>query len=169
MEYVNSGAIVSKDGAYRYKLERTWDPELPTAVWVMLNPSIADANTDDPTIRKCVGFSRMWGLGGITVVNLYAARATDPGELADFEDPVGFFNDGHIAKVVQAATGPIIAAWGSHARKAPRFWARVNKVINMPELETRQLDCVGVNRDRTPSHPLMLAYSSPRLPWRLPS
>ncbi len=161
-------ATISGCGTYRYRLEREWEPELPTAVWIMLNPSTADAKTDDPTVRKCVGFATQWGCGGIVIVNLFAARATDPTRLETFDDPVGFFNDGHVAKAVTAATGPVVAAWGSHSNDVPGFWKRVNRVVNLPELASRQLDCVGVNRDRTPSHPLMLAYSSPRLPWRMP-
>lgn len=168
MDYTRTDATVSKDGRYRYRLEREWDSDLPVGTWLMLNPSIADTKQDDPTIRKCVGFSRIWGLGGIVVVNLYAARATDPTELKHHDDPVGFFNDGHVARAVEEATGPIIAAWGSAGRSAPGFWSRVNKVINLPEVAAAQLDCVGVNRDRTPSHPLMLAYNSTRLPWRKP-
>lgn len=162
-------ATVSGDGTYRYRLEREWDPDLPTVVWIMLNPSTADADSDDNTIRKCIGFSQLWRMGGLVVVNLYAARATDPKQLGNFDDPVGFFNDGHIARAVRENEGPIVAAWGSAGRSAPGFWGRINKVINLPELEVRQLDCLGVNRDRTPTHPLMLSWSSTRLPWRLPN
>jgi hypothetical protein len=63
---------------YRYELRRVWDAQLGLACWVMLNPSTADANEDDPTIRRCVNFARTWGYGGIVVRNLFALRATDP-------------------------------------------------------------------------------------------
>jgi len=72
------GAIVSDDGLYRYRLWRRWDAECPTMVWIMLNPSTADAEVDDPTIRRCIGFARREHCGGIEVVNLYALRATNP-------------------------------------------------------------------------------------------
>lgn len=74
-------AKLSADGLYRYRLGRTWCPSERGVVWVMLNPSTADAHFDDPTIRRCVGFARSWGMGWITVVNLYAFRATYPQEL----------------------------------------------------------------------------------------
>jgi hypothetical protein len=71
-------------GKYRYWLERRWLDaryDAPQVVWCMLNPSTADAKTDDPTIRRCVGFTHAWGYSRMTVVNLYAYRATNPREL----------------------------------------------------------------------------------------
>lgn len=47
----------------------------------MLNPSTADAEIDDPTITRCIGFAKSWGFGGLMVGNLWAYRATDPKEL----------------------------------------------------------------------------------------
>src|SRR3954451_2301972 len=41
----------------------------------MVNPSTADAETDDPTIRKVKGFSERAGYGHIIVGNLFAFRA----------------------------------------------------------------------------------------------
>lgn len=160
-------ALISKDKRYRYKLGRAWDSELPPLVWIMLNPSTADAKEDDATVRKCIGFSRLWGFGSLTIVNLFAYRATSPRDLQYADDPVGFFNDGHISSVVGSCTGPVVAAWGTQP-DAPNFMLRVRKVVNLPGVEERQLDCVGTNRDRTPRHPLMLPYSSNKIPWRIP-
>ena len=70
-------AGISECGCYRYWLTRTWNPRRATLCWVLLNPSTADADRDDPTIRRCQGFARSWGYGGIVVVNLFAYRATD--------------------------------------------------------------------------------------------
>lgn len=81
-------AVLSPCGRYRYELTRRWAPG-PLVGWVMLNPSRADAHTDDPTVRRCVGFAHRWGYGGLIIRNLYALRATDPAALADHLDPVG--------------------------------------------------------------------------------
>lgn len=88
-----AGAGMSECGCYRYWLARCWDAELPKLVWLMLNPSSADAETDDPTIRRCIGFARTWGYGGIGVVNLFALRATDPRDIADESAVLGAMGD----------------------------------------------------------------------------
>ena len=84
----HSTAVISQDGLYRYHLERRWS-DAPFLTFVMLNPSTADAEIDDPTIRRCVGFSKREGAGGIAVVNLYAFRATSPADLRQASAPYG--------------------------------------------------------------------------------
>jgi hypothetical protein len=51
---------LSDCGTYRYELWRRW-AEGPHVLFVMLNPSTADAVTDDATIRKCIGYAKRWG------------------------------------------------------------------------------------------------------------
>lgn len=87
-------ASLSGCGTFRYDLGRVWDPGNPRRVlWVMLNPSTADADVDDPAIRRCVAFSKREGAGGLTVTNLFAFRASNPAALVDASDPVGPEND----------------------------------------------------------------------------
>ena len=77
----NCGATISPCGKYRFGLHRIWDRSKPFVYFVMHNPSTADSLLDDPTIRRCIGFAKSWGYGGIYVGNLYSYRATDPKEL----------------------------------------------------------------------------------------
>lgn len=105
-------AILSECGAYRYRLERRWGDGAPV-VFVMLNPSTADATKDDPTIRRCIKYAHRWGADGLVVVNLFAWRATNPKELAEVAAPIGPGNDAHIARAVAEAK-VIVAAWGAH-------------------------------------------------------
>jgi hypothetical protein len=111
-----SGAIC--DGPYRYLLWRRW-ADAASLLFVMLNPSTADAERDDPTIRRCVGFARAWGFGGVEVVNLFAWRATYPGELRRARDPVGPHNDGVILAAA-ARNQAVLAAWGNHGALGAR-------------------------------------------------
>lgn len=84
----DGGAAIA--GEYRYKLWRvTGAPGTSVALFVMLNPSTADATDDDPTIRRCIRFARDWGHARLLVANLYALRATDPRALSRHPDPVG--------------------------------------------------------------------------------
>ncbi len=82
MVYQEADASISICGRYRYWLKRVWDSSKPTAGFCLLNPSTAvglvdGIPVDDPTIRRCAGFAKSWGCGGIRVVNLFAIRATD--------------------------------------------------------------------------------------------
>lgn len=98
---------------YRYWLTRRWGQSDDQIVnFVMMNPSVADASVDDPTIRRCIGFARSWGYGGLVVTNLFALRSTDPMELYHVDDPVGPLNDEYIARWAGGAD-LVVAAWGA--------------------------------------------------------
>lgn len=155
-----SGAVISACGRYRYRLWRVWEAARPRLLWVMLNPSTADAANPDPTIRKCIGFARRHGYGSIEVVNLFALRATDPKELRAAKDPEGFENDVHIVEAARRA-GPVIMAWGGFrfAPIVPRA-RRVYDMIRHYRPSTRFL-CLGRTGTGAPAHPLMLAYATP--------
>ena len=97
------GAELSGCGRYRYKLWRIWDPDLPPILFVMLNPSTADANSDDRTIRRCVAFAKRDGFGRLLVGNLFAYRTPYPRVLRKAEEPVGDGND--VALVADVVAG----------------------------------------------------------------
>lgn len=151
-----ASAVLSEDDIYRYQLSRTWDPTAPADVWIMLNPSTADALQDDPTIRRCIGFSRRAGAGGITVVNLFAYRATNPEELLRALDPVGPENDDHLRRVFDAAGiagGRIIGAWGAHKLVGPRA-REVARMFGDDGWVARGLMTLGLTKAGAPRHPL---------------
>lgn len=155
-------ATISNDGVYRYLLGRRWGAG-KLVTYVMLNPSTADATVDDPTIRRCMGFARSWGFGGIRVVNVYALRATRPVHLWEAGDPVGPQNDEYLALILHLAEmneAPVVAAWGVHAKEA-----RVREIMALPGSE--RVECLGVTKDGHPRHPLYLKSTAERAPWPL--
>lgn len=158
-------AVVSQCGLYRYTLRRVWDEALPVLVFVMLNPSTADALVDDATIRKCVGFASRRGFGGIQVVNLFAYRATDPRDLRAADWAVGPDNDGHIIDAVSSPDTRVVCAWGAHAR-GRRGQERVAQVLDIiATWATRAPLALRVAEDGTPHHPLMLPYTCELSPF----
>lgn len=157
-------AAISLCGRYRYALWREWGsrPAWSYATFVMLNPSTADAELDDPTIRRCIGFAKAWGLDGLYVVNLYALRATDPRELRKAADPVGPANDERLAQAAHAALAtrtPLVAAWGAHAEPA-----RVEAVLQ--GTAGAAWSTLGLTKAGQPRHPLYLRADSRPTPWR---
>lgn len=109
---VDRGAFISKDNLYRYWLSRYWDNNKNVVGWVMTNPSTGDHNVDDPTIRRCINFSKSWGYGGLIIVNLFAFRSKNPKDLrAPFVDPVGPDNNYYIKSATKHC-GIMVAAWG---------------------------------------------------------
>lgn len=147
-------AVLSPCGRYRYSLARRWGPE-PLVLWLMLNPSTADATTDDATVRRCCGFARRWGHGGIVVGNLYAWRTTDPRGLGVTTDPVGPDNDAHLARLLASPeVGRVVAAWGTHASAA-----RATQVRVLAGLAGRRLEALGLTKAGHPRHPLYLPQS----------
>ena len=152
--YREKSAVISECGVYRYRLTRFWEEEKPGALWIMLNPSTADAKEDDATIRLCARYSQSWGCGSLWVVNLFALRATNPAELLTAADPVGPDNDTHIRDALQRHQGRgdiIIAAWGAQAIRR-ELRPRRDQVIEM--LPLADLDCLGVTASGEPRHPL---------------
>lgn len=164
---VTATARLSSCGRYRFTLRRDWDTRLPPLVVIMLNPSTADATRDDPTIRKCMGFARTEGRGGLVVVNLFAFRATDPtalwGALADGVDVVGAENDGAVlGALLVGDVEDVVVAWG---RLPVAGAARVRAVVELLRDSGRDLRCWGRNKDGSPRHPLYLANATRLVGW----
>lgn len=159
-------AVLSDDGRYRYTLGRRWTNDLTAAglVFIMLNPSTATAEEDDPTIRRCIRFARDLGYGGLHVVNLYAYRATKPADLWKAADPVGPDNDRILTETMDRANRegrPVIAAWGTNARPD-----RVRHVLSLPGADS--LTALRTTKDGHPSHPLYLPATLRPTPWKAP-
>lgn len=144
-------ASFSKDGQYRYDLVRRWDPDNPRFyLWVLLNPSTADADTNDNTITRCIGFSKRDGMGGMVVVNLYAWRSTVPEALRHVFDPIGPWNN---ATILWWAEHPqcvkVIAAWSGHAG------IQGDKVFSLIKWNAgHEMWCFGLTKKGYPLHPL---------------
>jgi hypothetical protein len=160
MGVIRRGAEISDDGLYRYSLTRVWDETGRQLCWIMLNPSTADSERDDPTIRKLIGFSKRWGFGGFAVVNLFGYRATKPTELQKVSDPVGIYNDRAVTLWAEGRT--LVAAWGSNAKIIGTRAGQVGAL-----LAGRSCYALKVTDAGYPWHPLYVPYETMAVPfWR---
>lgn len=139
-----NGAVLSKCENYRYKLWRVWNDNKATVLFIMLNPSTADAENNDPTIRRCIGYAKEWGYGGLYVGNLYAYRATKPENLFAAEQPEGEANRRCIKEMADKCE-LVICAWGNGKGKPPKWMKNITELHYLKQ-----------NKDGTPSHPLYL-------------
>ncbi len=146
------GAVLSADLGFRYVLTRRWGSG-PRGMFVCLNPSTADAEADDASTRRMVGFGRSAGWGSLALVNLYAWRSTSPAELRRVPDPVGPENDMWIRRAAAGAE-VVVAAWGSHAVDA-----RAAAVLRLLGCVT--LWCLGRTLGGHPRHPLYVPARTP--------
>lgn len=147
-ELVERGAVISDCGRYRYRLWRQWAySELRPILWVMLNPSTADAEIEDPTIKRCMQFSKRWGYGAMWVGNLYAFRSSDPSALwtMSAEDARGADNARHLREMANESA-LTVCAWGAMGAR--------EYLLRNDYWSPGGLWCIGRTKDGFPKHPL---------------
>lgn len=154
--FLERDAVLSECGRYRYLLRRTWDHGKPRALFIMLNPSTADAEIDDPTIRSCMRLSRGLGYGSFEVVNVFALRATDPDELLTAVDPCGPKNEWHVEAAIGRCDIPIYA-WGAW----PPAEAASVYIRNAVRSRRPAAFCFGRTKSGAPKHPLYIKSGTP--------
>lgn len=189
--YVGKGAVISACGNYRYHLWREWrgfgrpetwdwwqdDDGKPAvdgvgeplgtpkaALFVMLNPSTADGDEDDRTIRRCVAFAQAWGYDRLEVVNLFAWRATEPKDMLALTakgDPIGPRNQQYIDRAVGDA-GIVVYGWGAHGGHIDQD----ETVLGWIEDADGVPHALRVTKDGFPSHPLYLPGDLTPVPYR---
>ena len=149
---MNSNPDLSPDGAdispckkFRYKLWRIWDKNKPIILFIMLNPSTADAVNNDKTMTRVKNFAESWGYGGVYVGNLYAFRSTDPKGLKETDDPIGPENIANVQSLV-GLTDKVVYAWGNDYKEPE--WLR--ELVDTPY-------CIDISKNgNIPKHPLYL-------------
>lgn len=155
-------AVISECGKYRYVLSRHTGivgPPRP-CLFIMLNPSTADAKRDDPTIRKCLKFAKREKCTNLVVVNLFAYRTTNPITLKRVSDPVGPENDRHIFKEIDLCedwNGIVVAAWGNNGR----LHGRGKAVEVMLEKRGIPIHFFNLTKNGQPAHPLYQRDDAP--------
>jgi hypothetical protein len=152
------GALLSEDGVYRYALWRPVPEPYMTGeiLWVMLNPSTADAERNDNTIRAIVRISRALGYPRLMVGNLYGFRARNPKVMKRAADPIGPEND-TVLRILSARARTVVVAWGTHAVDP----GRRADVLRILRAAHSTVHCLGTNAGGTPKHPLFLASATP--------
>lgn len=167
-------ADFSSDKKHRYTLQMEYQPDLlestrdQTTTVIMKNPSSANEQRSDSTIRKVETFVflRFPQTRYLNILNIFAFRATDAIELHhlmmdDSEDAgIGSENDVYFKKLL-AESNNIICAWGGPSGIDKAIYGRrIENVKNIIRdhntLPVYQV--VGKKPTREPLHGLMWGY-----------
>ena len=143
MVKISRFADISNDKKDRFSLSRIWDSKKPKALYIMLNPSYADNESDDPTIRRLIFFSKKFKFGGFYVTNLFSQITPYPKEL-NMDNNSKKKNLIIISELIKKSD-LIVYAWGN----------LVSEPIELRKLIESPL-CFGINKNGTPRHPLYL-------------
>lgn len=153
--------------SYRYLLERSFDSsnifKRSRLAFLMLNPSTATEEANDPTVERCERRARNGGYDGVIVINLFAYRATDPKNMMAVSDPVGPENDDYIRFVLDRAKSghvEIVCAWGVHGA----YMSRDKDVLEMFKAAKVSPAALGTSKNGHPRHPLYISYSATVIP-----
>lgn len=144
---IKSSALYSDDEKHRYTLTRIWNPSLPKVSFIGLNPSTATELKNDPTVTRMINFAKKWNFGSLTVLNLFAYRATLPSDLKKSQNPIGKENDFWMKKEISSSE-KIIAAWGNHGK----FLNRSEEVLKF----LKSFSHFGFTKEGEPRHVLYL-------------
>jgi hypothetical protein len=161
---IYKNAEISPDGLYRYTLTREWSIGKRFLTYVMLNPSTADAEIDDATIRVCCGRAKLLNFHGILVLNLFALRTTNPKDLYNHSDPIGPKNNYYIInqlKELHNYNAPIIVAWGNHGELNNRN----KEFIELAKEYKVNMLALKITKKGQPSHPLRISYEKKLIPY----
>ena len=143
MVKISRSADISNDKKDRFSLSRIWDSKKPKALYIMLNPSYADNESDDPTIRRLIFFSKKFKFGGFYVTNLFSQITPYPKEL-NMDNKSKKKNLKIISELIKKSD-LIVYAWGNLVSEP----MQLRKLIESPL-------CFGINKNGTPKHPLYL-------------
>lgn len=160
--WTRGGAEFSVDGRYRYRLWRRWvEPQTKVVVFIMLNPSKADDRTDDATVRRCLGFAKEWGYGGLEIVNLFPLVSTDPKALDTLYRTVGTDMYNLELTVDLASKHDVVLAWGAVAAQSWFPMRAAGLLQQLHRLNKPVQVFRGLTKGGQPKHPLRLRKTHP--------
>jgi hypothetical protein len=154
-------ATISDCNLYRYNLMRKWNLEGNNLVsFIGLNPSTADANKDDPTLLRCINFSKSLGFDGLILVNLFAYRSKSPTVMKQHTSPVGVENDIYIIDAIDQ-TNKTILCWGNNGTHKSRNL----ELYDLIKTHRESYYCLGKTMNNHPKHPLYLSRDTALEPF----
>lgn len=170
-------AIISSCGFYRFRLDRgPFDLPLIAPIQALhgksvaffgINPSTANAEIDDATVRKWTGFCKRWGASRFMVGNVWPLRSTDVRFLATAPRWLDIGNENRRQILRMAAEADILVpCWGDRAKVPRVMHNEIDELLSLLLGTGKPVLHLGLTKGGDPKHPLMLGYSTPLQPWQ---
>jgi len=158
---IGSSAVISDCGKYRYRLDRHIDNSENGIIiaYFGVNPSTADADIDDATVRKWRGFTKKNGGSRFLVGNVFAFRSTDVKGLAGAEDPVGVLNESYLYQISREAD-VLVPCWGNIGKVPKSLRWQFRRTMELLRKTGKPIKIFGLTKNGSPKHPLMLGYKT---------
>ncbi len=147
IKIIHSSAEFSPCRKYRYTLKRVWDESKPMVQFIGLNPSTANENENDATVRRCINFAASWGYGGMFMTNIFSYVSTNPDDLKTSGENTNK-NDAALIETAAQCT-LVVFAWGASFKQHQE---RMNEVKKM----FPGASCIKISKTGEPCHPLYL-------------
>lgn len=164
---MKKSALLSECGKYRWRLERDLEVPGPVYAFFGVNPSTADHQIDDQTVKKWIGFTRTWGGGSFIVGNLFAYRATDVKELRGVQDMRHEMNMAHLVEII-ADADILVPCWGARGKIPKELHHHIGVLKGVLMKAGKPVKHLGLTASGDPTHPQMLGYSTPLNYWEFP-
>ncbi len=162
-------AVISPCGRFRFRLTRALADATPNALtyaFFGINPSTADAQVDDHTVRKWAGFTKTWGGQRFLVGNVCAYRATHVRELAQLvlTAEQRSENQEHLQCIV-AEADVLVPCWGNRLKAPAHLQRDFDVVLDLLLNSGKPVRHLGLTLRGDPRHPMALSYATPLTPW----
>jgi len=122
-------------------------------LYVLLNPSTADENKEDPTLRRLIQFTMSNDYGGFYLANVYSLIATSPKEVYQSEKRNHPDHKKRVNSVFSKIT-TVVYAWDG--KESTPLWLKEFQIAPY---------CFGQNKNGTPKHPLYLPKGTRLIPY----
>jgi hypothetical protein len=165
MDVFGRAEFAGENDCHRLMLSRQMNDcevDEPYALWCGTNPSTAEADIDDPTVRREWGFTQRWGFKAYVKVNVMSYRATFPKDLlAAGVVPSHELNLPTILDWAKNAS-LIVCCWGSVHPKLRHHAEHVESALRDAG---HSLCCLHLTKGGMPGHPLYLPNNSKLIPF----
>ncbi|WP_026180181.1 DUF1643 domain-containing protein [Hahella ganghwensis] len=144
---------------HRYTLSRTWSDTGPLFGYFGINPSTADANIDDPTVRKWIGFTQHFGGRGFIVGNVFSYRTPNVRDLIPFANHENLTNDRHIEQIIEKVD-VLVPCWGNQTKVPIDIRHHFDLLLDKLFDSGKPVKTFGLTKSGDPKHPARLGYDT---------